>query len=77
LKLPERFGGLEFLRKELYQKNWSVYSKKAFGGISSVLSYLGRYTQRVAISNNRLTGMEKSLFLTGITAKISVTDPGH
>lgn len=59
LKLPEGFAGLESLRKELYQKNWNVYSKKAFGGISSVLSYLGRYTHRVAISNNRLTGMEE------------------
>ncbi|MGV8091057.1 MAG: IS91 family transposase [Mangrovibacterium sp.] len=59
LKLPEGFTGLDALKKELYQKNWNVYSKKAFGGVSSVLSYLGRYTHRVAITNNRLMGMEE------------------
>jgi hypothetical protein len=31
-----------------------VYAKKPFGGPEHVLEYLGRYTHRVAISNNRL-----------------------
>ncbi|MGA8146807.1 MAG: IS91 family transposase [Gallionellaceae bacterium] len=35
---------------------WNVYAKPPFGGPRQVLEYLGRYTHRVAISNNRLTG---------------------
>jgi hypothetical protein len=34
--------------------SWIVYAKKPFGGPDQVLEYLGRYTHRVAISNNRL-----------------------
>jgi hypothetical protein len=33
---------------------WVVYAKPPFGGPRHVLEYLGRYTHRVAISNNRL-----------------------
>jgi len=33
---------------------WVVYAKEPFGGPQQVLDYLGRYTHRVAISNNRL-----------------------
>jgi hypothetical protein len=33
---------------------WVVYAKAPFGGPKQVLEYLGRYTHRVAISNNRL-----------------------
>jgi hypothetical protein len=40
------------------RKEWVVYAKPPFGGASQVLSYLGRYTHRVAISNERLVKME-------------------
>jgi putative transposase/transposase-like zinc-binding protein len=33
---------------------WVVYAKRPFAGPKQVLRYLGRYTHRVAISNNRL-----------------------
>jgi hypothetical protein len=36
------------------QSEWVVYAKAPFGGPAQVLAYLGRYTHRVAISNNRL-----------------------
>ena len=36
------------------QTEWVVYAKPPFGGPRHVLDYLGRYTHRVAISNNRL-----------------------
>jgi hypothetical protein len=36
------------------QAEWVVYAKPPFGGPQQVLQYLGRYTHRVAISNNRL-----------------------
>jgi hypothetical protein len=46
------------LLRDLYQKNWVVYCKKPFGGAEQVLEYLGRYTHRVAISNNRIKKVE-------------------
>lgn len=38
----------------LRRVEWGVYAKPPFGGPQHVLEYLGRYTHRVAISNNRL-----------------------
>jgi hypothetical protein len=36
------------------QSEWVVYAKKPFGGPQRVLDYLGRYTHRVALSNDRI-----------------------
>jgi len=38
-------------------QEWVVYAKPPFGGPQQVLEYLGRYTHRVAISNQRLVAM--------------------
>jgi hypothetical protein len=35
-----------------------VYTKKPFAGPQPVLDYVGRYTHRVAISNNRILNIE-------------------
>jgi hypothetical protein len=43
---------------QLYRQDWVVYAKAPFGGPQHVLAYLGRYTHRVAISNNRLVKLE-------------------
>ena len=40
------------------EAEWIVYAKPPFGGAQQVLDYLGRYTHRVAISNNRLRNMD-------------------
>src|SRR6202165_695801 len=37
---------------------WYVYAKPPFAGPQQVLDYVGRYTHRVAISNNRLLDMQ-------------------
>ena len=42
----------------LRQTEWVVYAKPPFGGPQQVLNYLGRYTHRVAISNNRLLDID-------------------
>ena len=42
----------------MYQKDWVVYCKPPFKKPSCVISYLGRYTHRVAISNNRILKLE-------------------
>lgn len=44
-----------FLRKQLFEKQWVVYSKYPFNGKERVLEYIGRYSHRVAISNARIT----------------------
>src|SRR5215813_479899 len=38
----------------LRKKPWVVYAKKPFGSPDHVLDYLGRYTHRVALSNDRI-----------------------
>jgi predicted Zn-ribbon and HTH transcriptional regulator len=45
---------LAVLLNGLRKKPWVVYAKKPFGSPAHVLDYLGRYTHRVAISNNRI-----------------------
>jgi Putative transposase/Transposase zinc-binding domain len=47
-------GNFEIFRRRLYHKKWVVYCKPPFAGVNGVLQYLGRYTHRVAISNNRI-----------------------
>lgn len=49
---------LQTLVDGLYQKEWIVYCKAPFKSASNVLEYLGRYTHRVAISNNRIVNYE-------------------
>jgi len=43
----------------LRQAEWVVYAKPPFGGPAQVLEYLGRYTHRVAIANQRLVAIEE------------------
>jgi hypothetical protein len=38
--------------------DWVVYAKRPFAGPEAVLSYLSRYTHRVAISNSRLIALD-------------------
>jgi hypothetical protein len=44
---------------QLYDCDWVVYCKEPFGGPEHVFQYLGRYTHRVAISNQRLISLER------------------
>ena len=44
--------------KNAGEKNWIVYAKKPFGSPQTVLDYLGRYTHRVALSNDRILQVE-------------------
>lgn len=57
LELPEKRTERitpEILKKELYKTDWVVYCKKCFAGPGQVITYLGRYTHRVAISESRI-----------------------
>lgn len=42
----------------LYKKEWVVYCKSPFKNANFVIEYLGRYTHRVAISNNHILKLE-------------------
>lgn len=39
-------------------KRWNVYSKAPFAGPQQVLQYLGRYTHRIALSNERILAFD-------------------
>ncbi len=44
--------------QSVFQTTWIIYAKRPFAGPQQVLEYLGRYTHRVAISNNRILSIE-------------------
>jgi len=51
-------GTFESFRRHFYDKKWVVYCKPPFAGAKGVLKYLGRYTHRIAISNNRILALQ-------------------
>ena len=48
----------EQLIESLSEVKWIAYAKSPFAGPEQVLEYLGRYTHRVAISNNRIVAID-------------------
>lgn len=44
--------------RRLCRHKWVVYTKRPFAGPQAVLAYLCRYTHRVAITNNRIEGLD-------------------
>jgi Putative transposase/Transposase zinc-binding domain len=48
------------LTARLRTHDWVVYAKRPFGGPQQVLDYLGRYTHRVALSNDRLVSFDQN-----------------
>ncbi|MBI5969381.1 MAG: IS91 family transposase [Deltaproteobacteria bacterium] len=64
LKVPGKIeafqGGLAFKKflTGLYQQEWVVYCKPPLKRAEEVMEYLGRYTHRVALSNDRLVDLE-------------------
>jgi predicted Zn-ribbon and HTH transcriptional regulator len=51
MREPEKFK--KYLNKSAWE-NWINYTKKPFGSAEEVMKYIGRYTHRVAISNQRI-----------------------
>jgi hypothetical protein len=65
LRSADRLPGLiatpadwQRLRQRLYVHDGVVYAKPSLGGPEAVLETLGRYTHRVAVSNERILGIE-------------------
>ena len=57
LKIKENF---ERLIAKMYNSEWITYCKEPFNNANSVIQYLGRYTHRVAISNERIVEITES-----------------
>jgi hypothetical protein len=66
----------DFLRRKAFAQKWVVYAKRPFGSDQHVFRYLGRYTHRVGISNQRLLCHSKGqvTFLTKNGKRITVAD---
>ena len=71
--------GLARLFGDVAKKSWVVYAKRPFGDARYVLHYLGRYTHRVGISNQRMVSMTDDGLVTfrtknGKTVTLSADD---
>jgi hypothetical protein len=57
----QRFASLSAFSRlihDLQGKKWIAFAKRPFAGPEQVLNYLGRYTHRVAVSNNRILSID-------------------
>jgi hypothetical protein len=52
----------------LFKKEWVVYAKRPFAHPSHVVEYLGRYTHKIAISNNRIQAIDEKTVTFGYKA---------
>jgi Putative transposase len=50
--------GMAIVLDRLQRLDWVVYAKRPFGGAEHVVRYLGRYTHRIGISNQRLVSLQ-------------------
>lgn len=48
----------ENLVSQCYTESWYSYTQRTFSGPMAVIKYLGRYTNRIAISNARIVSMD-------------------
>lgn len=56
-RLPETVSVEQILARAL-DREWKVYAKPPFGGPEQLLAYLAQYTNRVAITNDRIERYE-------------------
>lgn len=52
-------ANFEVLLSGLMKKSWVVYSKHPFAGPKQLLNYLGRYINKIAISNHRIISCDE------------------
>jgi hypothetical protein len=63
LKIPQK------VYNEVFRKKWVVYAKEPFRSPKYVIEYLGRYTHKIAISNHRITDVDRKSRSVTFTAK--------
>lgn len=54
LFVPDSISDWNSFMDSLYNKEWIPFIKETFDGAANAVSYLGRYTHRIAISNSRI-----------------------
>ncbi|MFR3139406.1 MAG: transposase [Lacrimispora saccharolytica] len=64
-------------KNSLYEKDWCPYIKETFNGFGNAIEYLGRYTHRVAISNNRILSVTETEVTFSARGKSPVTQNGR
>lgn len=47
-------------RLRLARKGWNIFSRPTLGNTRAVVRYLARYTSRIALSNQRITGLDEA-----------------
>lgn len=61
VKWPEELDTMEKRRSwrvNLAARNWNIFTRPTLGNTRAVVRYLARYTSRIAISNQRITGVD-------------------
>mgnify|MGYP004700369829 FL=1 len=58
-------------KQQLYEKDWCPYIKQTFNGFGNAIEYLGRYTHKIAISNNRILSITQGTVTFSARAKKS------
>ena len=53
-----RADEIDTMLDQLMQKEWNVYSKPCLNHAQSIVGYLARYSHRIAISDQRIIGIE-------------------
>lgn len=57
-KLRNSYEWADF-RSSLYEKDWCPYIKETFNGFGNAIEYLGRYTNKIAVSNSRILSVDE------------------
>ena len=61
---------------QLRRHDWVVYAKTPLAGPAVVLDYLSRYTHRVAVSNERIVGINAHGTRSGVRLRVRADDRG-
>ena len=60
LKQSNQLPQYQSLLDEVWKKPWVVYCEPSLGNAQQIVKYLGQYTHRVAISNQRIQNIDES-----------------
>ncbi len=52
--------GFKVCIEKAHQKKWVVYCESSLAGAEHVIRYLGQYTHRIAISNQRILNVDST-----------------
>lgn len=53
-------GNFKLFLDALYKKEWVVYAKKPFKNAANIIQYLGRYSHKIAIANERIESIQNN-----------------